>query len=131
MQVLLVDDHGASRAEVGSLLRAEAGFEIVGEAATGEESVRKARSLRPCLIVMDIVMPGMSGIEATRIIHAENPQIRILALSNHTGRALVQAVLKAGATGYVRKDRAYEELLPAIRAVTQGNRYVGENTEAN
>jgi two-component system response regulator DegU len=72
-------------------------------------------------------MPGMNGIEATRQILAHSPSTRVIALSNHSGLALVQAILVAGGRGYVRKNRAFEELIPAIRTVCNGKRYVGEN----
>ena len=125
MDILVVDDHEATRREVLSLLEGQEDLHVVGQAASGEEGVREASRLRPDLILMDVVMPGMNGIDASRMIRASDPTVIILALSNHTGRNLVKAVLRAGATGYVRKDQAYEELLPAIRAVAGGREYVG------
>ena len=125
MDILLVDDHAPTRREMISLMDGVEGLDVVGEAGGGAEGVQAADRLRPDLVVMDVVMPGMNGIEATRAILASYPETRVLALSNHTGRNLVQAVLDAGAAGYVRKDRAYEELIPAIRAVAAGRNYIG------
>ncbi len=126
MGILLVDDHTATREELGSLIDEADGLEVVGQAANGEDGVRLAAQLHPDVVVMDVVMPGMNGIAATKAVRASNPDARILALSNHTGAHLVEVALSAGATGYVRKDRAYEELVPAIRAVASGRRYIGE-----
>lgn len=126
MDILLVDDHAATREEMVSLIAEEDDLDVVGQAGDGEEGVRLARELHPDVIVMDVVMPGMNGIAATEAVRASDPDARILALSNHTGSNLVDVVLRAGATGYVRKDRAYEELVPAIRAVASGKQYIGE-----
>ncbi|MFO7870612.1 MAG: response regulator transcription factor [Kiritimatiellia bacterium] len=125
MKILLVDDHAATREEMVSIISEQAGMNVVGQASGGEEGVRRAEELNPDLIVMDVIMPGMNGIQATKAISAAHPAIRILALSNHTGRSLVQTVLDAGAAGYVRKDLAYEELIPAITAVSRGEQYIG------
>jgi LuxR family maltose regulon positive regulatory protein len=126
MDILLVDDHAATREEMVSLIEEEDDLDVVGQAADGEEGVRLARERHPDVVVMDVVMPGMNGIAATEAVLASEPRARVLALSNHTGANLVEVVLRAGATGYVRKDRAYEELVPAIRAVAEGKQYIGE-----
>lgn len=127
--ILLVDDHTATREELLFLLSAEKDLRVVGEASSGEEAVREAERLQPDLVIMDILMPGMNGIEATRVIRKANPNVRVLTLSNHTGHGLLKATLDAGATGYVAKDHAYEELVPAIRAVVDGGRYIGRDME--
>lgn len=129
MKVLLVDDHALTREEMVALIETIEGIHVVGQADSGEEGVRQTRELHPDLVVMDIVMPGMNGIEATREILANDPGIRVLALTNHTGRNLVKAVLAAGATGYVRKDQAFEELIPAIHSVAEGTKYIGAGVE--
>lgn len=126
MEILIVDDHAATREEMASLIKAEDGLEVVGQAAGGDEGVRLAGELRPDIVVMDIVMPGMNGIAATKAVLDSNPGIRILVLSNHTGENLIETVLHAGAAGYVRKDRAYEELIPAIQALAKGEQYIGK-----
>ena len=127
MNVLLVEDHVATREQVKHLLSQEPDLTIVGQAGTGEEGIDAAKQLSPDVVIMDIVLPGMNGIEATREILANCPTTQIIALSNHSGLALVQAIMAAGGRGYVRKNRAFEELIPAIRAVCDGKRYVGEN----
>ena len=127
MKVLLVDDHPATREELAALFDAEDDFTVVGQAASGESGIDLARDLNPRLIVMDIAMPGISGIEAARIVHAHNPDIGILMLTNHVSRELVDAALGAGAGGYVHKNRAYEELIPALRAIADGECYLGRD----
>ena len=124
MTILLVEDHSPTRAEVRALLEREPDMTVVGEAVCGEDAVSLARELRPDIIVMDILLPGINGVEASRLIHAERPSIRILALSNHFGESLVQAILTAGGMGYVRKSRAFEELIPALRMVASGQTHV-------
>lgn len=125
MNILLVDDHEATREEMTSLLSEYEDLDVVGQAGDGEEGVRQARELTPDLIVMDVVMPRMNGIEATKAIHAFLPEVPVLVLSNHTGGNFVEIMLHAGASGYVRKDLAYEELVPAIRALEHGEPYIG------
>lgn len=126
MNILLVDDHQATRAEIRALIEREPGMVVVAEAGTGEEAVQKASSEIPDVIVMDILLPGMNGIEAIQAIRARDPSARIVALSNHHGKGLIRAVFDAGSLGYVRKNRAFEELVPALRAVAGGGRYVSQ-----
>ena len=125
MRVLLVDDHSMTRKEMSSLIGEYSDLDIIGEASSAVEAVEKATALHPDVVVMDLVMPGMNGIDATRKISAECGGIQILALSNHSGKHMVQAVMRAGANGYVRKDHAFEELIPAIRCVAGGGSYIG------
>ena len=103
-------------------------MEVVAQVGTAEEAIEAARRLEPDIVIMDILLPLMNGIEATRTILSDRPGTRILALSNYSGPILVQTILDAGGLGFVRKNRAFEELIPAIRAVGEGKRYVGENT---
>ncbi len=124
--VILVDDHDANREEMASLIKDESDFKVVGQASSGEEGVKLASEKKPELIVMDVIMPGISGIEAAKQICSMDSGIKILALSNHSGRTMVRAVFQSGASGYVRKDQAYEELLPAMRAVVKGETYMGK-----
>lgn len=111
---------------MAALINAEKDLSVVAEAATGEEGVLKVYEFKPDIVVMDILLPGINGIEATKIILTNKPSTKILALSNHSGHVLVQAVLKAGAIGYVRKGCAFEELVPAIRSVAAGRQYLGK-----
>lgn len=129
MDILLVDDHSATREEFVTLIEAHDDLTVVGQASNGEDGVRLARELRPDLILMDVVMPGMTGIDATKAIRASLPKVRVLAISNHTGPHLVDALLRSGASGYLRKDRAYEELIPAIRTIAGGTPYIGEHDD--
>ena len=129
MDILLVDDHGPTREEMMNLIEEHDDLNVIGQAATGEEGLRQVQQLHPDLVLMDVVMPGMNGIEATRAIRGSDPGVRVLALSNHTGRNLVKALIEAGAAGYVRKDHAYEELILAIRTVAGGHPYLGAQVE--
>jgi DNA-binding NarL/FixJ family response regulator len=124
MRIMLVDDHKPTRDEVRGLISIEPDMTVVAEADTGEDAVRLAREHRPDAIVMDIMMPGMNGIETTRRILTEQPDIKVLALSNHSGRSLVLAILNIGGLGYVPKNRAFEELIPALRCVADGQQYI-------
>jgi len=124
IRILIVDDHKATREEMRSLIEREPDMLVVAEAGTGEAGVDQARAQHPDIVVMDILLPGMNGIEATRKILAAQPGIRVLALSNHFGESLEQAILDAGGTGYVRKSQAFEELIPALRAVHAGQQCV-------
>ena len=120
MKILLVDDHVPTREAIKSLIGQELDLSVVAEAGTGEEALDLARELQPDLVVMDIMLPGINGIETARRILAERPGARILALSNHSGASLIQAVQHVGGLGYVPKNRSFEELVPAIRAVAAG-----------
>jgi len=129
MKVMLVEDHVPTREQVKTLIGLEKDMEIIAAVGSAEEAIEIAEQLQPDVIVMDILLPGMNGIDASRSILAENPGIHILALSNHSGSALVQAILDVGALGYVRKNRAFEELISAIRTVGAGKQYIGENAK--
>jgi len=121
---MLVEDHNPTRDEMRAMIERQADMIVVAEAGSGEDAVEKARAEVPDIVVMDILLPGMNGIEATRKIRAERPDIKVLALSNHFGESLVRAILDAGGLGYVRKNRAFEELIPALRTVATGKQYV-------
>jgi DNA-binding NarL/FixJ family response regulator len=123
-RVLLVDDHSAIRRGLLEILRGQAEIEVVGEASTGEEAIDKARELHPDLIAMDLVMPGIGGIEAIRRITQESSRIRVLALTADSEEESLLPVLEAGASGFVRKTKAAEELLAAIRTVRQGDVFI-------
>jgi two-component system response regulator NreC len=119
IKILLVDDHALLRAGLRALLDAEEDMEVVGEASTGEEGVERAEKLTPDLVVMDLSMPGMGGLEATRQIAALQKGIKTLVLTMHAEEEYLLAVLEAGGSGYVRKTNADEDLTRAIRAVSR------------
>jgi len=120
LRVLIADDHPLVRSGMRALLQTAEGVEVVGEAATGEQVVAQAATLQPDVIVMDLRMPGISGIEATRQILQTNPHIRILVVTLLEEDDTLFAALRAGARGYVLKDVSEVEVLRAIRAVGEG-----------
>ena len=124
IRLVLVDDHTIFREALRAMLGAEADIDIVGEAANGREAITLARNLSPDVLVLDIGMPDMNGIEATTAIVKRSPQIKVIALSTHSDRRFVAEMIKAGASGYVVKTAASTELLRAIRAVAQGQSYL-------
>lgn len=125
IRVLLADDHALLRQGLRALLEQEADIKVIAEVAGGRTVVQRSRELRPDVVVMDIGMPELNGIEATRRIRRENPGIRIVGLSMHTSQRMVVEMLRAGADGYVAKLSAFEEVVRAVRAVARGERYLG------
>ena len=123
-RILLADDHEIVLDGVHATLKQESEFEIIGKVTDGGEAARLSRELIPDIVVMDLSMPNMSGIEATRLIVSERPAVRVLCLSMHADRGFVMAALEAGASGYVLKDTAKQELLHAIRTVIKGQVYL-------
>jgi DNA-binding NarL/FixJ family response regulator len=120
IRLLLADDHAVVRAGTRELLERQPDLHIVGEAADGEEAVRLAQELQPHVVVMDVRMPKMSGVEATRRIKAECPDVRVLVLTAHDDDEYIFALLQAGANGYLLKTAEIDELVKAIRAVAAG-----------
>jgi len=106
------------------ILSAHSDLEIVGEAGNGREAVELAATLRPDVVVMDVTMPELNGIEATRRLTAENPHIRVVALSMHKDSVYVREILRAGARGYLLKDSVADDLVAAVRAVAGGEGYL-------
>jgi DNA-binding NarL/FixJ family response regulator len=115
-RILVAEDHPLFRKGIISLLESVSEFEVVGEAATGEEAVARAAELQPDMVLMDLQMPNMNGIEATRRILQESPSVRVLVVTLFEGDDSVFMALKAGARGYVLKDADEEEMVQAIRA---------------
>jgi len=123
-RVLLVDDHQILRQGLKSLLEREDDLQVVGEAADGRAAVKMARELHPQIVVMDISMPGLNGIDATRQILSALPDVKVLALSAHSDAKLVGETLQGGASGFLLKDVAVEELVSGIRTVMSGHTYL-------
>jgi two-component system, NarL family, response regulator NreC len=122
--VLLVDDHAVVRQGFRMILSAEPDFEVIGEAANGREAIAQAELLHPDIVLMDVSMPELNGIEATRRIVNISPRTRILALSMHRDSVYVREILRAGASGYLLKEAGDQDLLAAVRAVAQGQGYL-------
>lgn len=118
--ILLADDHAVVRSGFRRILDAEWDMEVVGEAANGREAVEMAEKLNPAVVVMDVTMPELNGIEGARRISKALPKTRILALSMHKDAVYVREILRAGAHGYLLKDSNQEDLLAAVRAVANG-----------
>jgi DNA-binding NarL/FixJ family response regulator len=124
IRVLLVDDHQLMREGLRALLESATDIEVVGEASNGRTAVDLAGTLEPHVVVMDIALPELNGIEATRQIRAAHRSVRVVALSTHSDKRYVQQMLEAGACGYVVKIAAYTELLQAVRAASLGHTFL-------
>jgi len=124
IRILFVEDHEVFHECMKHLIDLQEGMTMVGTARDGREAVEKAAALRPDIVVMDITMPRLNGLDATRLILKQNPSIKIIALSNHASRQLVQEMFRAGATGYVLKNEAFSELVEAIQSVVSGSPYL-------
>jgi two-component system response regulator NreC len=124
IKILLADDHTIVRQGLKLILSAHADMQVLAEAANGREAVELAAKLHPDIVLMDVAMPEVNGIEATRQMIAVNARIRILVLSMHKEAAYVREILRAGARGYILKDAIDTELLTAIRSVAGGDGYI-------
>jgi DNA-binding NarL/FixJ family response regulator len=124
IRILLAEDHTIVRKGLRSLLDGEAGIRVVGEAADGREAVAKVGQLLPDVVVMDIAMPALNGLEATRQIRNRFPKVKVLILTMHADEEYIPQVLQAGASGYVVKQAAPEELVSAVQAVYQGELFL-------
>jgi DNA-binding NarL/FixJ family response regulator len=124
IRILLADDHAVVRQGFKMLLDAQPDMEIVGEASNGREAVEAAETLRPEVVVMDVAMPELNGIEATRRLAVSTPHARVIALSMHKDSVYVREILRAGARGYLLKDSGADDLVNAIRAVARGESYL-------
>jgi len=119
IRILLVDDHPIVRQGLRTLLEARPGWEIVGEASDGVEAVDKAENLHPDVMVLDVTMPKMNGLEACRLIRQKTPGLEILFVTQHDSPQMMREALEAGARGYVVKSNAARDLLEAVEAVSQ------------
>jgi len=126
IKILIVDDHGILRAGVKLIIDQTDDMKIVGQACDGHEGIELARKLKPDVVLMDISMPGLNGIEATKEIVSKSPDIKILALSAYCNRRFVKDMLNAGVSGYALKDTMADELICAIKSVHAGRRYLSE-----
>ncbi|MDR7483958.1 MAG: response regulator transcription factor [Armatimonadota bacterium] len=124
IRVLIADDHAIVREGVRMILSAHPEIQVVGEAGTGEQAVAMAQTLRPDVVIMDISMPGMNGIEATQQIRARVPETSVLALTMHEDDHYVFQLLRAGASGYVLKRAAATDLIDAVRAASRGEAFL-------
>ncbi len=131
VNIILADDHTLFRQGLLSILNDELGFVVLAQAENGREVVKLARKLDVDVIVMDIAMPELNGIEATRQVVNENPDIKVIALSMHSDRHFITGMLKAGAKGYLLKDCAGDELIQAIREVMLDRYYISEEISTN
>ncbi len=123
-RIVLADDHKIMREGLRSLLATAPGLEVVGEADNGRTAVQLARRLSPDVVVMDVAMPDLNGVEATRMIRSEVPHVKVIALSLHAERRFVTRMLRAGASGYLLKGCAFQELVDAIRVVMAKQTYL-------
>ena len=123
LRILLADDHIVMRTGLRALLERQSNLEVVGESENGRETVELAASLRPDVVVMDVGMPVLNGIEATQTIVTQCPAIAVVILSMHADESYVMRALKAGARGYLLKDSAAADLLGAIQAISQGKSF--------
>jgi two-component system response regulator NreC len=130
IKVLIVDDHTLVRDGIRALLTLAADIEVVGEAANGKEALEKVRKLAPDVVLMDLAMPVMGGLEATRRIHKEFPETKVLALTQYDDSEYVVPVIEAGASGFVTKMAAFSELASAIQAIDKGESFLSPTAAA-
>jgi DNA-binding NarL/FixJ family response regulator len=131
IRILLVDDHEVFRRYVSSMLKEQANVQIVGEAEDGLQAVRQAQVLQPDVILLDIGLPGINGIEAARQIGEIANKARIIFLTQECTAEVIHAAFALGAWGYITKVHAGTELLPAVDAVSRGERFTNENSHSN
>ncbi len=129
-RILIVDDHTLFRAGLKALLLQSPELEVVGEAANGRDAIRCVAELKPDLVLMDITMPGMNGIEAVTEIKRRTPEVRVLVMTLHTAEDYIHASLKAGADGYILKDATQDEFRVAMRSVLMGKTYLSIDVSA-
>ena len=123
IRILVADDHVLIRDGICALLASEPDIEVLGFAEDGEETLAKATELQPDIVIMDVRMPKMNGVEATRLLKAAHPHVRVLCMSVHHEKVIVDSVMAGGASGYLVKGNAAKEIVPAIRAVAAGETF--------
>lgn len=119
IRILVVDDHPIVRQGLKTLLEGHAGWEVIGEASDGAEALEKAKDLSPDVMVLDVTMPRMNGLEACRLLRRQSPSLEILFVTQHDSPQMMREALEAGARGYVVKSNAARDLLAAVEAVSQ------------
>ena len=124
MRILIADDHGIVRDGLKSLLNEQPDMEVVGEAENGQTAVRMAEEHSPDIVIMDMSMPLLNGVEATRMILKNNPNTRVMILSMHSDRHIVKETLEAGASAYVLKSHLFDEMLRALETLAKGGKYL-------
>ena len=124
LSILIVDDHEVVRRGLHALLTTQAGWEVVGEASNGTEAVKQVSQLKPDVVIMDLTMPEMSGLDATRLIKETSPHTKVLIFTMHDSEQMMQTALEAGAQGYVLKSDAGNSLVAAVKAVAQRETFV-------
>jgi DNA-binding NarL/FixJ family response regulator len=124
IRILLADDHAIVRQGLHSLLEKETDIEVVGEAENGREAMQLVRELQPDIVIMDITMPNLNGIDATHEIVTEFPKVKVIALSIHSHKQFIAAMLRAGASGYILKECLFSEFVQAVRTVAASGTYL-------
>lgn len=126
IRILITDDHQLFREGIANLLAASPQIEIVDQAENGQEAIEKARKLKPDIVIMDLSLPIINGVDATRILHKELPGTKVLVLSMHADKNYIKEALEAGAFGYLFKDCTYDQLIEAINTVYHGKKYLSD-----
>lgn len=126
IRILIADDHQLFREGIANLLSASLQIEIVGQAENGQEAIEKAKNLKPDIVIMDLSMPVINGVDATRILHKELPETRVLVLSMHCDKHYIKEALEAGASGYLFKNCTYDQLIEAVNTVYRGKKYLSD-----
>lgn len=127
IKVLIADDHQLFREGLVNLLSSAPDVEVIAEAEDGKEATEKTKKLKPDVLLIDIGMPNMNGIEATRILKKDMPELKIIAVSMHSDRQFVKGILEAGADGYLLKNCTYRQLIDAIQSVKSGKKYLSDD----
>ena len=126
IRILITDDHQLFREGIANLLSASPLIEIVAQAENGQEAIKKAKELKPDIVIMDLSLPIINGVEATRILQKELPDTKVLVLSMHVEKNYIKEALESGAYGYLFKDCTYDQLIEAIITVNQGKKYLSD-----